>query len=326
LRCGLGQGERSQSEFFERGTHDVVDIVGGWSAADEAGCAVHHDAVNVAARLVRRACEECGVRAYAEGERSGAEGALRYIQLSVVEGRDVFEGGGEPAAATPTERVQLALVWDGPPAEHAKLDALARWLWERGGDDLFHSVWANYNDSRGNSIVAHGEDRWRQLYPAAVGSGAFEDYGWVAFSDRDDCDDGSRARVAFHPGSFMQSNHRSFQALLRELSTHVEPGMRLLDLYAGTGSISLYLAHVRAPLADVLAVESVRAAAAPFAAGVRALAPLAQEGMPRMEVRTLAEGVDAQTLTQCDVIVVDPPRRGLDEATLRCLTSTPPRS
>lgn len=102
--------------------------------------------------------------------------------------------------------------------------------------------------------------------------------------------------------------------------------MRLLDLYAGTGSISLYLAHVRAPLADVLAVESVRAAAAPFAAGVRALAPLAQEGMPRMEVRTLAEGVDAQTLTQCDVIVVDPPRRGLDEATLRCLTSTPPRS
>lgn len=212
-----GPGGEVAIGIFERGTHDVVDIVGGWSAADEAGCAVHHDAVNVAARLVRRACEDCGVRAYAEGERSGAEGALRYIQLSVVEGRDVFEGGGEPAAATPTERVQLALVWDGPPAEHAKLDALARWLWERGGDDLFHSVWANYNDSRGNSIVAHGEDRWRQLYPAAVGSGAFEDYGWVAFSDRDDCDDGSRARVAFHPGSFMQSNHRSFQALLREV-------------------------------------------------------------------------------------------------------------
>ena len=295
--------------LFARRSHDVVDIVGAAAGGEE--CLVHHPAINAAARLVRRGCGACGVRGFVERagrrRRKDAEASLRYLQLSVVEGG-----------------VEVVLVWDGAPGDAgaSALERLAAWLWERrggGGEEGglgLHSVWANFNDSDGNAVLLYGPGRFVRLWPApAAGDDLLS---WVTFGD---------ARVAFAPGSFMQSNHQSFGALLKTLAGFVDEGNHVIDLYSGTGAIGLYLATHRS-ISGLTAIESVSAAAAPFEASVAALpgrAVAALEEVPQLEVCSLAEGIDARRLAAADVVVCDPPRRGLDTAALEALLRTHPR-
>ena len=81
---------------------------------------------------------------------------------------------------------------------------------------------------------------------------------------------------------------------------------RVLELYAGSGALSLALAEAGA---TVLAVES-------FAPACERLSRAAREQRLSLEVQQGDAGVVAQALSQqgqrFDVVVVNPPRRGLD--------------
>ena len=151
-------------------------------------CSVHHPAINEAVQLVQQAAASCGVEPYDEASGTGQ---LRYVQLTVVQPPE-----GAPAGAQPA--VQLVLVWNGVPdsADSGVLAALAGSLWQAAGlagaagrsgsnsRQLLHSVWANYNEERTNTILG---PTWKLLHG--------EEMAWARLGGADVC---------FGPGSFMQ--------------------------------------------------------------------------------------------------------------------------
>ena len=165
----------------------------------------HHPAINQACELVRRCVAACGVTAY--DELTGA-GELRYLQLTVVgggSGGSGCNGGGGGAAAGPGSAeappsVQVVLVWNAEPGGPAsipmrRLQRLADSIWQQVGEQqrqqrgqqaapLIHSVWANFQPARTNTIL--GPD-WRRLHGP--------ERTWARLGGADIC---------FAPGSFMQ--------------------------------------------------------------------------------------------------------------------------
>ena len=131
--------------------------------------------------------------------------------------------------------------------------------------------------------------------------------------------------VAGHPyqlpaGSFFQTNLALLPELLERISELVAPyrGGTIADLYCGVGLIGLWLARESPETAvvgievDPLAIEAAEATAAEWGlTNCRFVARPAE--------RALSE------LPAVDLVIVDPPRSGLDEKLLRALIERGPR-
>ena len=310
--------------LFARGTHDLVQIP---------ECVVHHPSINRAAAAVVEAANRLGVKAYDE---TTGKGRLRYVQLTAVASDDAGRADLDPDAA-----VQIALVWNAPaPPESiwgdagdtgefwdsgdengdgdgngdgsvpsvpsvpvpADARALAESLARDSPPGLVHSVWINFNDAADNAIVGPG---WAHV----VGPR----WHWSAHG---------AARVCYVPGSFMQSNVGAYDALLASLRDAVPPGSAVSELYAGAGAIGLSIAASDASVESVRCVESVAAAAETFAASSSALPDAARAAATFVVAR--AEDAARDAVRDADVIIVDPPRKGLDARTLAALTGAAP--
>jgi tRNA/tmRNA/rRNA uracil-C5-methylase (TrmA/RlmC/RlmD family) len=311
--------------LFARGTHDLVQIP---------ECVVHHPSINRAAAAVVEAANRLGVKAYDE---TTGKGRLRYVQLTAVASDNAGRADLDPDAA-----VQIALVWNAPappesiwnargdengdedgdgngdgdgdasvpsvPAVPASVPvpadarALAESLARDSPPGLVHSVWINFNDAADNAIVGPG---WAHV----VGPR----WHWSAHG---------AARVCYVPGSFMQSNVGAYDALLASLRDAVPPGSAVSELYAGAGAIGLSIAASDASVESVRCVESVAAAAETFAASASALPDAARAAATFVVAR--AEDAARDAVRDADVIIVDPPRKGLDARTLAALTGAAP--
>ncbi len=111
-------------------------------------------------------------------------------------------------------------------------------------------------------------------------------------------------RLLMGPNTFFQNNIHGFEAILSYVTPYVTGARRLLDFYAGVGTIGIALAeHVGQVLAAELADESV--------ALLRANVDLNGLG-DRIDVvgADVAEAV-RQAPDPGDVLVLDPPRAGL---------------
>jgi 23S rRNA (uracil1939-C5)-methyltransferase len=151
---------RDGCEFglYQRGTHDVLAIP---------SCEVHHPAINRALDALRLATAKTGTAAFAKDTR---DGGLRYVQLQV---------------ERPTQKVSLTLVWNAELLKETQ-PALARLVKElqTREPDLWHSMWCHCNNGIGNNIFARNPRRWHRLSgmeymrePIAVGN-----QGWLYFS------------------------------------------------------------------------------------------------------------------------------------------------
>ena len=313
---------------------------------------MHHPAINAAVAVTLEAMEACATQPY--HEPSGG-GDLRYLQLTVVQ-----EPGGDSPPGPPL--VQVVLVWNsagaagaageaGDGGSRARLEQLASELWERGrgqgGQPLLHSVFANFNPRRDNTIL--GPD-WRLLHG--------EERGWAALGG---------AAICYGPGSFMQVNPGAMDACLRAMQGFVPRGAAILDLHAGVGTIGgsggwvgpvdcwsrlllcrwihasrrpCHAAHPPAGLSlaatcqprSVRFVEISPHGAEPFQLSAARLAAEAREGAAAaesssgsgggVELEYIVASAGADPGRWCegaDLAVVDPPRKGLDAATLAFL-------
>lgn len=206
-------------------------------------------------------------------------GFLRYLQLAV---------------ERKTMRVQLVLVinqrqdvW-----EKDKGNGLLESLWQNP-QACWHSIWLNFNPRKDNVIFS---PRWQHVFG--------EKWLWERFLERDVC---------FHPASFAQANPEMFEKLLESVKKHI-PQTNLIEFYAGVGVIGLVVAE---RCKTVCCVEIV---------------PLAQTCFEE-SVKRLPVGLAARLTYICDsavkqehlldgpvqVVLVDPPRKGLDEALLKKL-------
>jgi tRNA/tmRNA/rRNA uracil-C5-methylase (TrmA/RlmC/RlmD family) len=194
-----------------------------------------------------------------------------------------------------TERAQVVVVTcsDDP----AGLEEFFVALGERLGPRL-HSLWWNGQPERSNTIL--GPHFLKISGPHTV----VETIGG--------------ARVHYPPGAFGQSNLPLFEALARRVGTFVPDGVQVLELYAGTGALGLPLAH---RVARLTVNELGEASLAGLGRGIAELEP---EVVARIDVVPGAAATSAPRVAGADVLIVDPPRKGLDPEILEAIVQNPP--
>jgi tRNA/tmRNA/rRNA uracil-C5-methylase (TrmA/RlmC/RlmD family) len=195
-----------------------------------------------------------------------------------------------------SQSAQVVLVANAPTPE--PLAPCLDLIRERLGTEL-HSLWFNAHCERSNAVLGREFHRW--CGPPSV----VERFG-------------GGPKVHYPPGAFGQSNLEIAEIIIEHLRAQIPQGARVAEFYAGTGAIGLSL------LARAGAL-SVNEASPPALAGLElGLAEL--DAADRAKV-TVVEGPAGDALLSAagaDVVIADPPRKGLDSALVEHLRSRPP--
>uniref|UniRef100_M4E8Z8 Methyltransferase small domain-containing protein n=1 Tax=Brassica campestris TaxID=3711 RepID=M4E8Z8_BRACM len=291
-----GTSDNALIGLYQEGTHSVVDIP---------ECKAHHPNINAAIELLREGIKVFDVVPFDEDQGTGD---LRYVQMAVtthstsLRAPERYKNG----------KVQVSLVWNSrnEKSHNAdKLQALSSFLWRKGGPNskfhLIHSVWANFQTSTNNIIFGN---RWRHL-----------------LGERDFWEHVGGIDISLDPSSFGQANTRAFDSLLWKLHKYVPGGSSVADLYAGAGVIGLSLATSRKcrqeHIFSVKCIEVNKEARLSFEKTIQRLPN-------SLNCSITWHHADASVnplswIIGTDVVVVDPPRRGLDASLRQILESVP---
>jgi 23S rRNA (uracil1939-C5)-methyltransferase len=168
---------------------------------------------------------------------------------------------------------------------------------ERLGSRL-HSLWLNFNSQANNVIL--GTDFQRICGPDSV----VEEFGAAA--------------VHYPPGAFGQSNLEVAQLMVAHVRERIPAAAQVTEFYAGVGPIGLSLVdRVSALRLNEVSPQSLQG----LALGVAGLdAPLRS----KVEVISGTAGACCHAGDGSQVIIVDPPRKGLDPDLTQYLASHPP--
>ena len=168
---------------------------------------------------------------------------------------------------------------------------------ERLGAEL-HSLWWNGNTQRVNTIL--GPD-FHSLYgPASV----IERFGGNP--------------VHYPPGAFGQNNLNIAERIIDYVREQLPEGARVAEFYAGVGAIGLsVLERVSELRLNELSPHSLNGLSLGLAELTQAeRAKISVQVGPAGEARSMATGVD--------VVIADPPRKGLDPELTTALSEAPP--
>lgn len=177
------------------------------------------------------------------------------------------------------------------------LDECANLIRERLGKDL-HSLWFNANLERANTILGADFRPW--CGPESV----VERFGGAA--------------VHYPPGAFGQSNLEIAQLIIEHVRERVPAGSRVAEFYAGVGAIGLsILQQVGEISMNELSPRSLQG----LELGMAQLSPV-----ERAKISLLPGEASANRLAASDfqVVIVDPPRKGLSFELAEQLSSQPP--
>lgn len=242
---------------------------------DTLGCKIVAPIIDEVATWVRGAVENAGLLAYDERTRAGE---LRYVV--------VREAAGD---------VMVALIVTSS-APRAKLERVANAMSKHPAVRGLVSI---TNDRRDGAIV-----------PSGTSSQVLFGHGYLV-------EDLAGVKVAVGAGEFVQVNRAQASAMYQratELVLEGRPditppldGVRVVDLFAGLGGFGLHLARAGA---EVVAVEIDREAIAALRRAAE------REGMKLTPVASDAGDLSTEVHEQLgspDVVVVNPPRKGLSD-------------
>ena len=194
-----------------------------------------------------------------------------------------------------SQTAQVVVVANAQSPESSS-DLLARLADELGND--LHSLWWNGNPERTNTILG---PHWHHCTGPEF---ARERIGG--------------AEVFFPPGAFGQSHLELADAMVELVHSWVPAGARVAELHAGCGSFGLgLLGRAR----DVVFNERNEHALKGLARGIAARPP---DERDRVRVCAGAAADHTAILAGADVVIVDPPRRGLEPEVAAGLISAHP--
>lgn len=332
-------GQSISIGLFEKNSHDVLSCVSHPS---------HHPAINEAVAIVDYVCNRPGGSITGYRESTG-QGMLRYLLAQV-----------ETHSTQVQVTLVCNIKRNKDEEERSRLQQFVHGIIQeahkRGRSSLLKSVWVNYNAAAAhvNRITDYDADNWELMHPVVVTESAASAVDWLGRIVTDDprvaltewlstelCPQSEPApppsppRLYYPPFVFRQANWTAFQGIIYQVRHWLGsvPGCvsarlpRCLELYGGVGTIGLSCVdrvsflHCSdenpfneacflrtAQSLDTRAVYTPKRASAVVAAA-SPLAPHAVGAYP---------GVSG-----FDVVLVDPPRKGLDEEVLAAL-STPP--
>jgi len=195
-----------------------------------------------------------------------------------------------------SQTAQVVLVGNCPDP-----DPLARCLdliRDRLGGEL-HSLWFNANCERSNVILGRDFHQW-------CGADAVtERFGGPA--------------VHYPPGAFGQNNLEIAARIVQHVGEQVPEGARVAEFYAGVGAIGLsVLPKVAAIRMNEVSPQSLQ--------GLRlGLASLDTADRAKVEVISGSAGETCAAAMGADVVIADPPRKGLDAPLLAYLREQAPQ-
>lgn len=192
-----------------------------------------------------------------------------------------------------TNRVQLTLVVNRQSLDPS-LEKFARSLYHAGS---LHSLYFNFQPAQSNTIFGR---EWHFFDG--------ETYLWERIGSAD---------CAFHPACFGQAHLELFEQTLATVRAWVPSDASVLELYAGVGVIGFNLVSQSR---DVLCVEINPYAAECFHLS-RLKLPLEDQKKITMQISSSEAALSS--IPGRDVIVVDPPRKGLDAVILAALCEAP---
>jgi 23S rRNA (uracil1939-C5)-methyltransferase len=213
-------------------------------------------------------------------EENTGKGLLRYVQLAV---------------DRHNHRVQLVLVLNQQQEKNFPfiIKEATEKLWKTF-PNFWHSIWLNFNTRRDNVIFG---DLWQKIYG--------EEWLWDSFCGR---------QICFHPASFAQANPDLFEMLLFELRKNVPHGTHVVEYYAGGGVIGFTLVE---QCKSICCNEIVPLAKKCFEETQKLLPKVLAEKISFVG-GSAADHADLINM-KTDIVIVDPPRKGLDEPLLKQL-------
>jgi 23S rRNA (uracil1939-C5)-methyltransferase len=168
---------------------------------------------------------------------------------------------------------------------------------ERLGSEL-HSLWFNSNRERSNTILGPDFQHW--CGPASV----VERFGGAA--------------VHYPPGAFGQNNLEIGQSIIEHVRGQIPDGARVVEFYAGVGAIGLsVLALAREIRMNEVSPHSLHG----LELGLAQLDPVSRD---KISVVPGQAGASHLAAAGADVVIADPPRKGLDPQLTEYLTEHPP--
>lgn len=182
-----------------------------------------------------------------------------------------------------SQTAQVVIVGNSETAE--PFAACLELICERLGSTL-HSLWFNANCERANTIL--GPSFENSCGPESV----VESFGGAA--------------VHYPPGAFGQSNLDIAQAIIEHLRTEIPPGARVTEFYAGVGAIGLSLLAQASELRlNEVSLHSLH--------GLElGLAELDPADRAKISVVPGPAGAAGPVAADAQVVIADPPRKGLD--------------
>ena len=168
---------------------------------------------------------------------------------------------------------------------------------ERLGSEL-HSLWFNAHCERSNTILGPDFQHW--CGPVSV----VERFGGAA--------------VHYPPGAFGQNNLEIAQDIIEHVRAQIPDGARVAEFYAGVGAIGLSLL---ARAGDIRMNEVSPQSLQGLELG---LAGLDAENRAKISLFPGAAGAARLAAVGAQVVIADPPRRGLDPELTEYLSEQPP--
>ncbi len=168
---------------------------------------------------------------------------------------------------------------------------------ERLGGEL-HSLWFNANRERSNTILGPDFQNW--CGPASV----VERFGGAA--------------VHYPPGAFGQNNLDIAQRIIEHVRMQIPEGARVAEFYAGVGAIGLSV------LTQACEIRMNEAGAQSLHGLELGLAQLDPANRAKISVFPGPAGAAHLAASGAQVVIADPPRKGLDPELAEYLGEHPP--
>jgi 23S rRNA (uracil1939-C5)-methyltransferase len=194
-----------------------------------------------------------------------------------------------------SQTAQVVLIGNSPTPE--PLAACLDLIRDRLGTDL-HSLWFNAQCERTNTILGPEFHLWHG--PASV----VERFGG--------------ADVHYPPGAFGQNNLDIAERIVEHLREQVPQGADVAEFYAGVGAIGLSL------LSRAARLRMNEVSPASLQGLALGLAGLSSEERAKIEVVPGTAGDACAAAAGAQVVIADPPRKGLDRALVEQLVAQPP--
>ncbi|HRD55711.1 MAG TPA: hypothetical protein PLC42_04865 [Parachlamydiaceae bacterium] len=188
-----------------------------------------------------------------------------------------------------TQKVQVCFVLNKKEEAEKK-----KWLLEPAS--FWHSIWLNFNTKKTNTIFG---PEWTHINGSPLISESL-----------------ANIQCFFHPAGFMQANLDLFEALLTSIEEKFPQNQNVVEFYAGVGVIGL---KVASKSKKVFCCEITEEAKICFGKAKKNLPKTVSE---KLFFETGFSEKRLDLLTNTEIAIVDPPRKGVDLTLLNAFVKT----